>query len=294
MFIFLIVYYLLASEYLHSSIASVYCSLALLPISSSDTGKLYRRILKYMSWPHIERFKKHSAVAHCANVPENLTQFRSTWKGVSGIYKITFLPCRLFTYYGSSSDLGSRFKYHYFNGPKQGNFLGIFLNAFGWDKFSITVVETCPRDMLKEREDWYLSTFKPLLNVLMNSTVDPRRSDTLSSFTRSKISASLLGRIDSDITRMKKSQSRMGSLNPFFGKGPGIKALDLAAEKLGTPIYVYDAKTFTLVEGAPFRSIRMATKYMPVSHGTLPTKLDTGKPFKGYYYYTSPQSRSPK
>ena len=28
---------------------------------------------------------------------------------------------------------------------------------------------------------------------------------------------------------------------------------------------------------------------MPISHSTLPIKLDTGKPFKGYYYYTLPQ-----
>ena len=44
-----------------------------------------------------------------------------------GIYKITFLPLRLFSYYGSSLDLGARFKYHYYNGPKQSNFLGLVL-----------------------------------------------------------------------------------------------------------------------------------------------------------------------
>jgi len=51
----------------------------------------------------------------------------------NGIYKITFLPFRIFTYYGSSSNpnLGMRFQYHYFNGPKQGNFIGLFLRVFG-------------------------------------------------------------------------------------------------------------------------------------------------------------------
>lgn len=55
--------------------------------------------------------------------------------------------------------------------------------------------------------------------------------------TRTKISKTLKGRKDSDIT-LKKSESRQGGvINPFYGKGPGIKALNLAAEKSGTKIY---------------------------------------------------------
>lgn len=204
MYISVFVYYLIASTCLIGSVSDQHWSLTLLPIFSLNSVELYRHVIKYTPWPYIERFKKHKAVVHCANVPENLTTLRAKLKGVSGIYKITFLPYRLFTYYGSSSDLGSRFKYHYFNGPKQTNFLGIFLKAFGWVNFSITVVQTCNRDMLKQREDWYLSVFKPLLNVKINSTIDPRRFKTLSLLTRSKISASLLGRIDSEITRIKK------------------------------------------------------------------------------------------
>jgi group I intron endonuclease len=247
-----------------------------------------------MNWPHIVRFKKHKAVAHCNNVPNNLAAFRNTWKGVSGIYKITFLPFRLFTYYGSSSDLGARFKYHYFNGAKQSNFLGLFLKVFGWSNFSFTVVEVCPRDKLIDRENWYLSVFNPLLNVLMSSSMDPRQINTLSLLTRSKISATLTGRKDSDETRVKKSESQKGAKNPFYGKGPGAKALDIAAEKAGTKVFVYDAKDFILVNGQPFRSLRMVAKTMPISNSTLPSKLDTGKPFKGYYYYTSPQTKTPE
>ena len=271
-----------------------YCYLVLIPFSSTNAGKQYRHILKYMNWPHIVRFKKHKAVAHCNNVPNNLAAFRNTWKGVSGIYKITFLPFRLFTYYGSSSDLGARFKYHYFNGAKQSNFLGLFLKVFGWSNFSVTVVEVCPRNKLIDRENWYLSVFNPLLNVLMSSSMDPREINTLSLLTRSKISATLTGRKDSVETRAKMSESQKGAKNPFYGKGPGAKALDIAAEKAGTKVFVYDAKDFILVNGQPFRSLRMVTKIMPISNSTLPSKLDTGKPFKGYYYYTSPQTKAPE
>ena len=113
----------------------------------------------------------------------------------------------------------------------------------------------------------------------------------LSLLTRAKISVSLQGRTDSDITRARKSPSRQGVNNSLFGKRPGIKALDLAAEKLGTKIYVYDKTNFTLVNRVPFQSIRMAAKSLPISPSTLVLKLDTGKPFKRYYYYRNPQSR---
>lgn len=255
------------------------------PLVIINTGKLYHHILRYTSWPHIQRFKKHKAVAHCTNVPDNLACFRRTWNGVSGIYKITFLPFRMFTYYGSSSNLGMRFKYHYFNGAKQGNFLGLFLRVFGWTKFSITLVELCSREDLFVRETWYLSRFQPLLNVLMSAGVRTV-STGMSLLTRSKISASLQGHKDSEITRIIKSKSRRGDLNPFFGKGLGIAALNKAAEMAGTKVYVYSADNFAFVN--LFRSIRSTCNAMPISYGTLVSKVDTGKSFKGYYYYTSP------
>jgi hypothetical protein len=93
-----------------------------------------------------------------------------------------------------------------------------------------------------------------------------------------------MGRFDSLETRMKKSS--IGPLNPFYGKGPGKKALDLAAQKLGTVIYVYDAQTLQLVNGKPFRSIRATCKDMPISPNSLMIQLDTGKAFKGYLYYS--------
>jgi hypothetical protein len=86
-----------------------------------EPGKVYRHVIRYKSWPKIERFKKHKALAHCKDVP---------------------------------------------------NSIGV-----------------------------------------------------LSLSTRSKISASLQDRTYSEITRARKSKSKQGENNPFYGKGPGIKAL---------------------------------------------------------------------
>lgn len=124
-----------------------------------------------------------------------------------------------------------------------------------------------------------------MLNVQRSTKEDSRRleSKSISLLTRSKISESLKGRKDSDITRVKKSESHKGVLNPFYGKGPGIKALDLAAEKAGTKIYAYDSTSLNLVNNVPFRSIRKASKELPISPSTLAKLLNSGKPFKGFF-----------
>jgi group I intron endonuclease len=113
---------------------------------------------------------------------------------------------------------------------------------------------------------------------------------TVSLLTRFKISETLKGCKDSDITRARKSKSQKGILNPFYGKGPGIKALDIAAEKAGTKIYVYDSNNFKLINNQPFRSIRRAVKILPISPTTLTKVLDINKSFKGYYYYSKPKN----
>lgn len=165
------------------------------------------------------------------------TPFKNKWKKECGIYKMTFRPFRIITYYGSSINLGIRFKYHYSNGPKPSSFRGLFLRIFGWSNFSMTVVEVCHNKDLHARENWYLSRYFPLLNVLTISGVHTI-SKNLSVLTRSKMSATLIGRKESEMTRKKKSMSRIGILNPFFKIGPGKKALDAAAEKIGKKVYV--------------------------------------------------------
>jgi hypothetical protein len=37
-----------------------------------EPGKVYRHIIRYKSWPKIERFKKHKALAHCKDVANSI------------------------------------------------------------------------------------------------------------------------------------------------------------------------------------------------------------------------------
>jgi len=104
-----------------------------------------------------------------------------------------------------------------------------------------------------------------MLNARMSSGERPD-SSVVSSLTRSKICATLMGRTYSAETRAKKSMSRMGALNPFYEVAPGIKVLDAAAEKAGTKVYVYSADDFALVNGMPFRSLRGVSTALPVTN----------------------------
>lgn len=70
-------------------------------------------------------------------------------------------------------------------------------------------------------------------------------------------------------------------------RGPVIAALKKAVEMSGTKVYVYNTDTFVFV--SIFNSIRSTSTAMPISYGTLVSKLDAGKSFKRYYYYTSLQ-----
>lgn len=157
-----------------------------------DPRKVYHHVLRFSPWgvKRSETPTKHTVPVgsefHCKDVNKGQLAFRNHWKGISGIYKITFLPFRMFTYYGSTKDFAQRLKYHYYNGPKQNNFLGLFLSVFGWSCFSITIVEVCSISDLAPRENWYLTHFKPLLNSAMVAYA--MKSFTISALTRSKIS----------------------------------------------------------------------------------------------------------
>ena len=217
-----------------------------------------------------------------------ITYFKKKWENKSGIYKITFLPCRLFTYYGSSNNIGRRIKYHYYNTGKQQTYLGNFVKLFGWSAFSVILIEECNLNKLQEREDWYLNKFKPLLNYMTKSYSDIRKIKKMSIFTKSKISNSLKGQVHNLEVKKRMSLSRSGENNYYYGKRLDSKTLNAAHKVKGKLIYVYFEKDKYLVNNAPFISMRETAKYLPINTGTLKRKLDTGIPFKGYYYYSVP------
>lgn len=181
--------------------------------------EIYNFIIKNKSWTKINRFKKHISVDHCKKFYLSQIEFRKKWLGVSGIYNITLLrtPLNLFSYYGSSKNLGERLKIHYYNGKNQNTFLGLLIFLFGCKYFTVTIIETCPIKYLKERENWYLKTFNPLFNILTNSYSNAQKSYIVSKITRVKISSALKGWVWSEEIKQKRKASIFGNKHPNFG-----------------------------------------------------------------------------
>jgi len=86
-------------------------------------------------------------------------------------------------------------------------------------------------------------------------------------------------------TRETKSLVKSDSNNFYFEKKLHPSTILTTHLAKGKQIYVYKESYLSLVNNAPFTIIREATKNLLINPGTLIKKLDSGKPFKGYYYY---------
>jgi hypothetical protein len=89
-------------------------------------------------------------------------------KNKSGIYLLTNLLNKD-KYVGQSIDLGKRFtKYFTLSYLKNRNTLVISraLIKYGYANFSISILEYCDKDILNEREQYYMDMIKPVYNTL--------------------------------------------------------------------------------------------------------------------------------
>lgn len=179
----------------------------------SNPKQIYNYFLNHKSWKRINRFKKHQGVdSFNCSTANSITPFAAKWLGFSGIYKITLLPFRLFTYYGASKNLGQRIKDHYTKGKFLRTHLGLAFSFFGINCFSFTIVELCSPNDLKVREDWYLNTYSPLLNMLTKSSINPKSINTVLNETKQKISNTIRAKGPlSEETKRKMSDSKKGS-----------------------------------------------------------------------------------
>jgi len=146
---------------------------------------------------------------------------------------------------------------------------------------------------LTEKENLYLKTFMPLLNILMKSNIDPRIYHFTSALTRYKISQTLLGKKHIDNTRTLMNLKRSVANNQWYGKILPQIVLDAAANKNGKRVFVYDSKSFNLINDKSFRSLRSTVKILPISIYKFTLLLESGIPYKKYYYFSTIQKTKP-
>jgi group I intron endonuclease len=88
-----------------------------------------------------------------------------------GVYKIKINDKK---YIGSSCNIGQRLKHHLWsleNLKHHNRTMQNLYNKYGKDEIYFTVIEECSEDILIEREAYYISTFNPYINHI----VDPQK-----------------------------------------------------------------------------------------------------------------------
>jgi group I intron endonuclease len=96
-------------------------------------------------------------------------------KGKSGIYMFTNTQTNDF-YIGQSKNLYNRFR-NYFNPAyitglnNKNSRVGRAILKYGYENFSLTILEYCDKSDLTEREQFYFDTLKPVYNILKTAGV---------------------------------------------------------------------------------------------------------------------------
>lgn len=143
----------------------------------------------------------------------------------SGIYKISFVGSDKF-YIGSTNDFKRRRKEHKWtlkNNKHCNPMLQNFYNKYNKENFVFEVVEECGVELLLQREQFYLDTLKPYLNVHKLAIggctwhLGPKREVIIE-----KIRKAQKGKIVSEETKQLLREIRtgefMGQANPFYNR----------------------------------------------------------------------------
>lgn len=180
-----------------------------------------------------------------------LNTFFKSLSGKSGIYMFTYKCDPNIYYIGRAKDFQKRFKAHLNTNLKDR--FHVFVNAVGWDKFEFSVIEICNLDMHRERENYYLQKYLPLLNTIFLSNLgDTQTFDSIY-----------------EILKLRQLESS------FDNKYKGIL------------IYLYEYIDGQLsTKYTTFNSINQLSKYLNISRETISIYLNTYVPFKGYLFLT--------
>ena len=177
--------------------------------------------------------------------PSDLKIFFRSIRSKGGIYMFTYKENPDIFYIGRTKNFINRYKAH-LNINLQDKF-HVFANAVGWDKFHFSIVQICNLDVQKERENYYLQKYLPLLNTIYKSDLDSIQNyDSLY-----------------EILKLKQLEWNQGN------------------KYLGIPIYLY-----TYIEGSlkdnyiKFESINKLSQYLNISRETISIYLNTYVPFK--------------
>lgn len=197
---------------------------------------------------------KGMAVDKCLDItsPKIVNAFFKNLKGKSGIYMFCLKQNPNIFYIGRAKDFQKRFKSH-LNTSLNDRF-HVFAKRIGWNGFNYSIIEICEMEMQKERENFYLQKYLPLLNTIFKSNLN-----TVQSY------KSLY-----EILKIKQKEEI------FSSKYQGIK--------LYTYPYVDDK---IKVEYLKYNSIRSLSSFLNVGRDTIRLYLNTYVPYNNNLILTT-------
>ncbi len=194
------------------------------------------------------------------STPQNSTP-QASESAMGTIYKITCLVNGKFYVGKTKQKLSRRITQHKYDSKKGSLGLGAAIRKYGWENFTVEVIETCPIDKLNEREIFFIAELNSKSPNGYNLTDggDGGRGLSPNKETRDKISAKLKGRPahnkgqkmsaetcarmsatkkaigfmppstkgrhHSEESKAKMSKAQSGQNNPQFGKHPSEETL---------------------------------------------------------------------
>jgi group I intron endonuclease len=195
-------------------------------------------------------------------------------KRKSGVYRLTNLENGKF-YVGSSVDLGCRFTTYYcfiyISVRTKSSLICRALLKYGYSKFKVEILEYCGKEILLQREQYYLDLLKPEYNILKtagNSLGFKHSEDTLAKFRARKHTEETLEKFK---TRVLSAEAR--------AKISAIK---------GSKVVVSDLLTGEINE---YNSIHMAAKGLGAPYSTVRYYLKNKKNYQDRYEITTKEER---
>lgn len=159
-------------------------------------------------------------------------------KNKSGIYIITNTVNNK-TYIGSSYDILLRFKNHMYqlrNKKHNNTILQNSFNCYGESVFLLDVLELCDREILVDREQFFINQFKPEMNIARD-TKAPMRGRKHSQKTLDSLKGRIPWNLGVPRTEAEKSLMSSRRKEEWFNKSPEYKKQFSDAHKINPSKY---------------------------------------------------------
>lgn len=202
-------------------------------------------------------------------------------KNKSGIYKWENKISGEY-YIGSAVDLSKRmteyYRHSYVTHPSRGKSIICFaLVKYGYNNFSLSILEYCNKDKVIEREQYYLDLLNPTYNIIKYAYSSEGYKHTLEAIQRmslakkgkfTKENCSFYNKTHTEEVKKLMSQAALKRTKPNNAK----------------PVYLKNLSNYIIGD---FKSMTELSIYLKADKATLAKYRDSGKLFRDLYYIVS-------